>query len=456
MTIDVVRRFPPSLLAAAVMSCAAPGAGPGTPAEQVLLPHLGEEAALAPIEGVERLEADGPFFAGASERFRALLTDDVDVRWSATAGALHSDGAEVVWDLPDAAGRQILSAVVDAADGTSTQYDFPIMLLSVAPGASGPVDTGPDATGSQCDLAIDGSDVPHILYRNDAHDQWWYATFVGGAWSLELVDGPGFGVGGIAASTYNQPTILVDANGDIQAAFQREDDEVVHATRAGGSWTVETLPNEGESSRAVAFTTGVGGIPVIVTDGPWEQPRVHYRPNATWLTSDYTNAPNTFEYSNRGAIASRGPNQFWIPLGEDELYAVEWSVNGGFGALVDVSPNECCNHFDRATIHTRPTGEVGILGRDGLYWSTDFGSTYDRNGVLEEFVERRSFELDGTTPKLAIRHGSTLEFVEPDARDYWDYTVMVTGTDAGAIGTALDTSGTLHACFQKDGQIWFQ
>lgn len=191
----------------------------------------------SPIRGIERLSTGDAFFPGTTEVFRAVLVDPQStVSWSASGGELSVDDGEVAWTLPFAEGAT-LTATVTEPSGLTHAFPLDIQLMAVNPSAAGIIDNT-ESNGSRCDLAIDGSDVPHVLYRSDWHDQWRYAKFVGGAWTTELIDGPGFGVGDAADIGGG---IALDSNGVPHVALARANGEVVYGNRIGGSWTLTVI-----------------------------------------------------------------------------------------------------------------------------------------------------------------------------------------------------------------------
>ncbi|MFM2162704.1 MAG: hypothetical protein RLZZ383_2216 [Pseudomonadota bacterium] len=414
-----------------------------------LTPH----APIAAVDGIERLDPQGAFLPGTVESFE-LRTQDPSavVTWSASAGAIEAEGRFVQWTLP---AEQVarLTATVSLADGTSVHQDLDIELAVLNPAAVGPVDASGEATGSFCDLVIDGNDVPHVLYRNDWHDQWRYAKFVGGVWTNELVDGPGFLGGGAAG--YGQATMTIDAAGTVHVALVRDRGEIVYATRTNNVWTVATLVSDADPSSTAA----------IVFDG--SNPHIIYTDTSGYLTllrgvgttwnfwKQVVNPSCCSAYAAGVAPAPNSQMRIAYINGYDLLY-VNWSANNGFtnNRVIDYAIDD----HTYADMYVSGT-TVGVMGESGLAWSTNNGASFD---IWESLGEghndfNKSFVFDGTNPKLAQYHSGTLEFVSVDARGYWSYSAVDTGISPySSIQADLDAANNLHACYQKGGVIHFR
>ena len=414
-----------------------------------LTPH----APVQGVAGIERLQPQGAFLPGAVEVFE-LKTDDPSavIAWSASGGELSADGRFVQWTLP---AEQVarLTATVTLADGTSVHQDLDIELAVLNPAAVGPVDASGEATGSFCDLVIDGNDVPHVIYRNDWHDQWRYAKFVGGVWTNELIDGPGFLGGG--ASGYGQATMSIDAAGTVHVALIRGRGDVVYATRTNNVWTVTVLVDDADENSTAALAFDGANPHILYTDFNGQMTLLR-KSAGTWNFWKQVAAPSCCYAYPAGLVPAPNSQMRVAYINGYDLLYVNWSANNGFtnNRVLDYATDD----HTYADMYLSGSS-VGVMGEDGLYWSTDNGATFNLWESLEygHSDYNKSFVFDGTNPKLAQNHDGTLEFVSVDARGYWSYSAVDTGISAySSVQADLDAANNLHACYQKNGVIHFR
>ncbi len=466
------------VLALSLAACQAPDpADPASAVETpdapaVIEPH-GDPVTAGPIVGIERIDvhghADGGFAPGMDERFRAVLDvpeeDVLEVTWTASDGTVVSEGLEVLWTLPETEVAS-LELTVRTAAGTSTS-GMHVQLISVVPGATGRVDPTSDDHGSFCDLVIDSSDVPHIVYRNDIHQQWWYAKFVGGLWVRELIDGPGFGVGGRAYYTW--PSLALDRNGVPHVALLNSKG-TTYAKRTGGVWTVETVavptvytgswPNRVSLVLDAANNDAPILADTIYPSSSLAATRITRKVGGNWTSSTSALTSND-DVPFRGGLVSTASNTVRFVADDDGLEVIQWSQAGGFTAVSAPAsgPSSAYSDYydndDRVQLFKAGTA-WGALWESGLSWNTT-GTTWDLYAVEAFVTYVHDVEWDGTEPRIAVVHSGNLEFMRPDARDYWGWTVVDTGvdSDAGGPSTALDSGGNLHACYSKYDILYF-
>jgi hypothetical protein len=413
-----------------------------------------------PLTHIERLSTGDVFHPGDTEVFRAVLDDPyATVRWEASAGELEVDGAEVRWTLPFEDRATLTATVLE--DGRIVQtFPLQIQLMAVAPSATGRVDPSDDETGSSCDLAIDANDVPHIIYRNDWHDQWKYAKFVGGAWQIELIDGPGFGVGD-AAANYSEPGIALDSNNVPHVAFARETDGVAYANRIGGTWTVTeiaAIPYDGHPVSIVVETNANNTPYIAFTDDATDRIAIAKKVNNNFQLSNLTAAPaGASNAYYRGGLALANAGTVRYNIGSYESFTGTWSQANGFTNHKVYYDNPSSRSTREGIVHVN-NNTYGVVSVNSLFWTTANGTPFDQHFVTDsnDGYSTRDLAYDGVDPRIAMSHESVLELIEPDARGYWTYTVADSSFDTGAaLAAALDTSGNLHVCYQKQGAIWF-
>jgi hypothetical protein len=416
---------------------------------QTLIPH----APVAGVDGMIRLTPSGAFFPGATEGFELLTSaPDAAISWSASGGSLAAEGRRVRWTLPaDQVAR--LTGTVTLPDGTTVAQDLDVELAVLNPAAVGPVDASGEATGSRCDLVIDANDVPHVLYRNDWHDQWIYAKFVGGVWVSEMVDGPGF-LGGGAAGV-GQATMAIESNGTVHVALIRDRGDVVYASRTNNQWTVLIVQDDAINTSTAAIAIDGGNPYILYTDINGDLTLVR-RAGGLWNWSKLVVPPLCCTAFAAGIAP--GPNgQMRVAYinGYTLLYA-NWTAANGF-----INTREIGYAIDRHTFSDVYVSgaTVGVMGTSGLSWSTDTGATFnlwESLGAGHADYDK-SFVFDGAAPRLAQNHSGTLEFVNVDARGYWSYSAVDTGIEPySSVQADLDASNNMHACYQKGGVIHFR
>jgi hypothetical protein len=60
-------------------------------------------------------------------------------------------------------------------------------------------------------------------------------------------------------------------------------------------------------------------------------------------------------------------------------------------------------------------------------------------------------------PYIAQRHGTALELITPDARNFWTFTQIGTAQSQSRPSIAVrPTDGTPHVCYQRDNKVSFQ
>ena len=90
---------------------------------------------------------------------------------------------------------------------------------------------------------------------------------------------------------------------------------------------------------------------------------------------------------------------------------------------------------------------VGLEHRVSSSW---IHSDFENSGVSPYDIALTA----SASPRLALRHGSHLEFIEPNAEGYWIYT-EIDDMDSATVSVGVDTSDDTHACYVKDGALWF-
>lgn len=453
------------LVVPALLAACAPSTEPLRPATAEPRPwsltplHPVDEGADDSVQvDIARDGDDGPFTATEVERFVAVVdggeVDPDSIVWSASDGEIQTDGMSVDWTLPDHTAEALLSLDL-TVDGEPVHREFSVSLIAVAPGATGVIDASADAAGDSCDLAIDGTDTPHVIYADWRHGQWVYARFNGSAWVRETLDGPGFLTGGLATG---EPSIAVDRNNKPHVAFARTGGTVVYANKVSGSWVLETVATEAYSYSlqvGLVLDTFNSDAPIVIDTDDTPAVRVS-RKNPGWVSqvsslTGYDSADRVF----RGGVALTASGTIRFSFDDDTVYVAQWSTSGGFSGSTSVYTSYNGNKYTRMPVAKAGNGLM-VLAYEGLEYSAN-GTTGWATHDVEYFDLDDASDLawDGTRPRIALEHDGRLELIRPDALGYWTYTIADTGIEGGMLSTALDASGNLHACYRKNGRLYF-
>lgn len=431
------------------------------PLALALLACSNDPAALIPnhdpatqptIVGIERL-GEGPYRAGETEHFRAMVQEDVaEYRWEASGGALEPLGEEVLWTLPEEQSAWLRLSVT-LPGGEQRASDF--MFLSAAPGD---IDPSTDVTGSVCDLVFDRIDKPHLIYRNDTHPSIWYATYVNGAWTAELVDGMGFDTGGQVVGTMS---ITVDANNRPHLAYLLligTTWQVRYAHKSATGWIVERVDTtwpyfsvapEAESV-AIALNSLTGQPTIAYTTSPpsgQETTVIAYRTGVnTWVNE--TGVGDEHEFAGGLVFDASGIAYFTMrdEPGNQDIWLGTWPPFAE--SAVDL--NAYSPEGARLVLDTQ--GQPIALYRNGL--AHRVAGTWIYSEIESFDIAQFDLAFGGGKPHVAVRHGTHLEMITTDSRGYWQYTDAGTA-DAAGVAIAIDATGLPHACFKQNNAIAF-
>ena len=452
-----------SLLAALTLTLAATGCV--TDADVDGPPMLGPDAPEANIRGLLRLGNPGPWVGGEVERLQLQLdgAEAASVDWSTDAGATWSDGDVVHWTLPRR-DEAALTAEVTTTEGEVLEATFTFELMwsyddaaiewAVNPAATGQIDPSPDAM-SRCFLEIASNDVPHVVWRNDTHAQLWYGWFDGSTWQRELVDGPGFDVGGQVGTSID---MVLDSAGNPHIAYYYSDvtNEVRYATRSsGGVWTREVANptyDRWDGHVGIDLDPANGQRPTIVFTYYYsgdEEPVVTYRTGSNaWTEDRFVGANSDDDFT--GGLAFDTSGTLHIAFEYTPTRVVPWSAGGSFG--VEESTG-ITNTSTRSPLVLDAVQQPIVL--------TD-SATAHKVGGNWNISAYESFETDyydlttdnSGDPRIAVRHGSNLELMQLNSENYWLYT-EVDSMDGDNPSIRVDSSNASHACYQKSDEVWF-
>jgi hypothetical protein len=433
---------------------AACGLDLGTGREPQVIPNRSTEAPQ--IAAIERL-GDGLLVAGSTERFQVHL-DDLDaatIRWRASGGDLEPDGRFVTWRLPDSADAW-LEVVVEGGDGeeATARFDFGLTFLSNDARGALPHPNETAVVGASCDLAIDASGTPHVVYWDETHPSIWYARW-DGTWHVELIEGMGFGVGG----QVRRPMAITTAADGTPHIVYGIDDVLHYATPDGaGSWTIERVDGSPVLS--------IPNFPLAIALDPANG----YRPTVTYARSSTYRGVAIAWRTGPGAWSSAGYGlQNWTTAAGGLLfdssgtahltanysagYYLTWTEAGGFAHEIYRTATQSGYHNTRAHIALDEDGAPIILDHQGIWHRPE--EDWIHSAVAAQVLAMSNFAWDGVRPHLAVEHAGRFELVTTDERGYWRYTYLGSAPGNRQIGFDLDDDGTPRICYGDNGQVWF-
>ena len=425
-------------------------------------PILNHDPRSPEITGLERL-GDGPYVAGSTERFRLIYSVDgaADLHWTPSAGQIVTSGDEIAWTLPDADEAALTVGLATKTNVSTSTFRFRLSSTgALAASPAGTVDGTGNATGNTCRLAIDGSNNPVMIYRNDTHPAIWYAKWNGAAWQTELVDGMGYEVGGAVDW---QMSLALAADGTPHVAYTLENGQLWYATKSGASWTrehvdgtvarqkdpygyVDIALDASRSNRPTILYSSPGGLVAATRSGTWTDTALLF--------------PSS-QAGYWGGLAISGGTSYFA------AYYIGWRVGSwsGTGTTGQLSPT-----LDGANpAYDEGYGLVLDSSARPLVLTTNtVFHVKPGTGIADATLTVSPFEEPTTTvqaiawangkPYLAVNEGANLVFITTDANGYWVYTTAGT-MEAGSgqrIGLAVDSGGVPHACFRRSGVITYQ
>jgi len=305
--------------------------------------------------------------------------------------------------------------------------------------------------GSRCDLAIDNSDVPHVVYRNTTHSQLWYAWDGGSQWNTLLVDGPGFDLGGQVASNF---AIAVDSSGNPHFVYYFSDQstEVHYATWNGAVWTREivntTYDRWSDSHLGIALDPANGERPTVVWtryNSGDEEPVVAYRTGASsWVESAYSAANSDDDFT--GGLAFDGTGTLHLAFEYSPTRVLTWSASGGFGA-------EESTGITNGSYWTPLT--LDALDQPVVMTDLQTAHKVGNSWILSayESFEASYYDIGSNAAgdiRMGVRHSGGIELGTPTPYWIYDYQGPM---DATPFGVDVDSQALTRACFFRSGNL---
>ena len=94
-----------------------------------------------------------------------------------------------------------------------------------------------------------------------------------------------------------------------------------------------------------------------------------------------------------------------------------------------------------------------VMSDEGIYHRV--ASTWLISDYEASHTQTYDLAVDNSgQPRMGVNHINDLELIETDSEGYWQYSEVDEGI-GGSIGVEVDSSNNTHACYIKDGQLWF-
>lgn len=350
-----------------------------------------------------------------------------------------------------AAGQRTVTLTVTDDDGLTDITTLPVDV-QIPIRVPVVVDDGYWPLGNFCAVALDASDAPQVLYGDEGHHQVWWTRWQGGAWVRELVDGPGFGVGGRAAGG---GSLVVDSAGVPHGAWL-VDDEVHYGTRVGGVWTVERVAQAArvDGNVAVAFDPTHANRPTVAwTESAGGHVSVAYRtaPGA-WTAQIWTNPAGTTG-SFRGGMAFTPGGVALLSVGSTTSGVVSWQQPGGFSGYQQAWVDGYTQRYVVPVV-LDTAREPLLLWLGGLEHRIGAAWTHDDVANASLYDVDLAWDATIAQPVALLRNEQGLvEIVRPDGRAYWGWEYQ--GEVDGGVdpGLVIDSAGDARACFFRSGNL---
>ena len=433
-----------------------------------VIPSRGADAVALLIE---REDGAGPYVESTAERFRVVASGEVikSVRWSANAGTLEPSQERVTWTLPPA-GTASLSVSIETESGRTAEGAFQFNVMAAPLASSSAIDTGPDVTGSLCDLAFDSVGKGHAIYTNDTHNSLWYASWDGTAWTTELIDGPGFNNGGVFV--VKGQLVLDPVTGAPHVAYSKGTGNintspmrVGYATRVNGAWVREDVDASVVTRISIALDPAQAQRPVIVfSSGNAGSVRIATRTAAnTWSSVPLSVASQVL--TSDALFDATGALHFITHLPSSGY--VSQSLQVLRGSAVESFPLKTSSSAPWLATAWAPDSHLLALSNgisegewnaiEDIKVGTPAASSTRRVSTVDYKYAASDLAYGGGKPVVVLRNGTALALGTTDAQGFWTYTQLGTVQDSSRPSVAIrPTDGVPHVCYQRDGEVTFQ
>ncbi len=323
---------------------------------------------------------------------------------------------------------------------------------------------GPEQYGSECALIMQGA-VAHVAFRNTTHPSLWYGTWDGTTWQMSLVDGMGYGTGGIVGSSLS---LALAANGTPHLAYQLTGLGTWYATRTGTQWIRERVDTAATTPVAntqvsLALDPSQGFRPtlgytwrglVAAENGTFDRTVIAYRTGASAWSPAQVKFPSTeSDQRLRGDILFDSAGTLYVPNASSGLGA--WKSGSAPQALT--LPAGMGSSSRRSSLAWGSSGPM-VLATNGLHrvtLATPYSASTVNLSTVENFTltEFAVAAAPGGSPRIAVSHGGELETMQPGPQGLWERTGDLDTVDAAQIDVAVDDQGQTRVCFFRAGKL---
>jgi PKD repeat protein len=357
-----------------------------------------------------------------------------------------------------AAGTYTVTLTVTDNDG-ATDDATTTVSASIPPRVPEIAESLQDEAGWWCSIALDSAERPWVAFANARHRQVWLthrsSTSPSGTWSTEMVEGPGFQVGGLHFGTGD---LTVDSAGVARVVYNVAS-KVRYAERsAAGAWTLETVatPAYGDhvgllldpaaSGRpTVAYTKDDAGTERLVflartAPGTWSALATTSSPNDTRFTGAWWLLPA----GDGGAVALNGTNS----------NLTEFPFSGAAFTNSTAMVYHSATSLIRRHAVVSPDGRVHV-GMPGAVWTLSGGTWQQSVFANAESTQGAAIGWDANEDSPVIAFLNDQAQIEIQRETFagawtWDYQGPM---DDSAIDLAVEADGDARVCFFRDGNL---
>ncbi len=399
-------------------------------------PASGDVGATLTFDGSSSSDPDGSIIDYAFD-----FDDGSPISSGSSPSATHAYSSD---------GTFTVTLTVTDDDGATGQATLDVELVIPIPVPEVIWDTA-DVFGTDCAIDLDSADLPHVAFKGETHGQLFFAGFDGVSWSVELVDGPGFDVGGTVGT---QLDLAVDSAGDPHIAYTIASDTTVrYATPSASGWVRETLAssypyNTSYGTLAIALDPSQGERPTIgwsYDSGTPEKPVIAFRAGSnSWTEEIYSGAYDEDYFV--GGLAFDSGGMAWVAYNRSYLSVVNWQAGAGFFGDESVNTVSTSNY---APLALDALDQPIILTAAGTEHRV--GGSWIHSGVENTGLSSYDMATNAAGDLwITHRHGSELEVVNPTP--YWSYAYQGP-MDSTGMGLAVTSSGNPAACFFRSGNL---
>ncbi len=358
----------------------------------------------------------------------------------------------------------VIVTVTDDRGGTATAS----LTVTITPFIRVPVVALPtgDDVGGACGLWATGNRL-FVAWTSRIHPAVHFGEFSNGTVQAEVVDAMGFNTGGIIDQLVQ---LQVEANGTPHLVYVR-DNQVIYATKSGGSWLRERVdsPTEPFSSNGPSLTLGAASAPSIaygarpVACGGFGCNRVvvAVRNGASSWTRAVVTAPSPVSASSSqtitGDLTFEGSRLLFPIVGTDSISGNSRNFLIGWTPAATSVVTLPSTGGGRASLWAASSTRAYLLSGVGVHdiaLAASLSSSSVRQSLVETFsTTQHAIAADSAgLPRLVVNHGDELESVWAGPDGFWRR-LELGRADSGLIDVAVDGANETRACFVRAAKL---